>query len=152
MSLKPLIAALALSLAPVVLAPAAHADKDPVYTGFFSNTAVGGHDPVAYFTEGKPVKGDRAFSTTYQGAEFRFASQSNLDTFLADPEAYAPAYGGYCAWAVSQGYTAKGDPDFWKIVDGRLYLNFNRQVQTDWEQDIPGFIEKADANWPSVLE
>ncbi len=152
MTLKSLFAALAFTLTSVALVPAAHAEKPPVYTGFLSNVAVGGHDPVAYFTDGRPVKGERAFSTTYQGAEFRFASQENLDRFLADPKAYAPAYGGYCAWAVSQGYTAKGDPDIWTIVDGRLYLNFNRQVQADWEQDIPGFIASADANWPSVLE
>lgn len=153
MTLRSILIAAALVTAPAVIAaPAAHADKAPVYTGTFSNLAVQGHDPVAYFTEGKPVKGSRDFSTEYQGAEFRFASQDNLDTFLADPAKYAPQYGGYCAWAVSQGYTAKGDADHWRIVDGKLYLNYNAKVQRDWEADIPGFIEAADTNWPDVLK
>lgn len=151
--LKRLALAALVAAAPLAAtAPAAHADKAPVYTGLFNNVAVEGHDPVAYFTEGRPVEGSREFSTEYQGAEFRFASQENLDTFLADPEAYAPQYGGYCAWAISQGYTAKGDADLWRIVDGKLYLNYNRKVQQDWEQDIPGFIASADANWPAVLQ
>lgn len=153
MKLRTLIAAGALTLVPALgLAPAAYADKAPVYTGLFNNVAVEGHDPVAYFTEGRAVKGDRDFTTDYNGAEFRFASQANLDTFLADPEAYAPQYGGYCAWAVSQGYTAKGDADHWKIVDGKLYLNYNASVQETWEGDIPGFIQAADTNWPTVLQ
>lgn len=153
MTLKTLIAAATLTLIPAIaVAPAAHAEKAPVYTGLFNNLAVEGHDPVAYFTEGRPVKGERAFSTEYNGATFRFASQANLDTFLADPVRYAPQYGGYCAWAVSQGYTAKGDADHWKIVDGKLYLNYNKSVQETWEEDIPGFITLADGNWPTVLD
>jgi len=153
MTLKTLIAAAALTLIPAIaVAPTAHAEKAPVYTGLFNNVAVEGHDSVAYFTEGRPVKGERAFSTEYNGATFRFASQANLDTFLADPVKYAPQYGGYCAWAISQGYTAKGDADHWSIVDGKLYLNFNQSVQDTWEEDIPGFIALADSNWPMVLE
>ena len=146
-----LVAGLLAATPAIVFAPAAAADTDPVYTGRFSNVAVQGHDPVAYFTAGAPVKGSKDFSTTYQGAEFRFADQANLDAFLAAPESYAPQYGGYCAWAVSQGYTAKGDADHWKIVDGKLYLNYNGKVQRDWEADIPGFIESAEANWPEIL-
>ncbi|MEO0467361.1 MAG: YHS domain-containing (seleno)protein [Pseudomonadota bacterium] len=153
MKLRTLIAAGAIALIPAIAAaPAAHADKAPVYTGVFNNVAVEGHDAVAYFTEGRPVKGDRDFSTTYEGAEFRFTSQANLDTFLEDPAAYAPQYGGYCAWAVSQGSTAKGDADHWKIVDGKLYLNYNKSIQETWETDIPGFIQSADTNWPTVLQ
>lgn len=144
--------AIALAVIAIPAAPAAFADKDPVYTGNFSNVAVEGYDPVAYFTEGKPVKGDKDFTTEYQGAEWRFSSQANLDAFLADPEKYAPQYGGYCAWAVSQGYTAKGDAKHWKIVDGKLYLNYNSSIQKKWEKDIPGFIQSADASWPTVLE
>lgn len=129
----------------------AHAKDDPVYTGTFSNLAVGGHDPVAYFTEGRPVKGERQYSLKHLGAEWRFASAANRDAFAADPQRYAPQYGGYCAWAVSQGYTASGDPRYWKIVDGRLYLNYDESVQKKWEADIPGFIGKADRQWPAVL-
>ncbi|MEM9494578.1 MAG: YHS domain-containing (seleno)protein [Pseudomonadota bacterium] len=125
---------------------------DPVYTGRFSNVAVDGYDVVSYFSEGEPVKGDAEFETTYNGAEWRFTSAANRDAFIADPESYAPQYGGYCAWAVSQGYTAKGSPQHWRVVDDKLYLNYNAKVQRDWLADIPGFIALADANWPSVLE
>jgi hypothetical protein len=123
----------------------------PVYTGSFSNVAVGGHDPVAYFAEGKPVKGDKTFSLDHAGAQWRFASAQNRVRFAAAPERYAPQYGGYCAWAVSQGYTASGDPQFWKVVNDKLYLNYDADVQKKWEKDIPGFIVKANQNWPTVL-
>ncbi|MEM9122316.1 MAG: YHS domain-containing (seleno)protein, partial [Pseudomonadota bacterium] len=108
---------------------------------------------VAYFTEGKPVKGSDAFTTEYKGVTWRFSSAENLEKFTADPEAFRPQYGGYCAWAVgAKNSLFKGDPNYWKIVDGKLYLNFNEGVQETWEEDIPGFIVKADANWPSVLD
>ncbi len=129
---------------------AAHAG-DLIYTGLFNNTAVGGYDTVAYHIEGKPVRGDRAFTTSWNGAVFRFASQENLDLFMQKPEAYAPAYGGYCAWAMAEGYTAKGDPDAWRIVDGVLYLNFDQKIQARWETDIPGFIARANANYPAIV-
>jgi hypothetical protein len=129
----------------------AQAKDAPVYTGTFSNVAVGGFDPVAYFVDGKPVKGDKAFSLDHAGASWRFASAENRDRFAAAPERYAPQFGGYCAWAVSQGYTASGDPQYWKIVDGKLYLNYDASVQKKWEQDVPGFIMKANQNWPTVL-
>lgn len=139
-------------VAAAVLAAPAHAAKDPVYTGLFSTVAVSGYDPVAYFREGKPVEGSSAFEAEHEGYTYRFSNQANLDDFNADPAAFAPQYGGYCAWAVSQGYTASADPDNWTIVDGKLYLNYNDDVQSTWETDIPGFIEKADGNWPKVLE
>lgn len=124
---------------------------DPVYTPRFSNLAVDGYDPVAYFEQGEPIKGAKQFTLEHNGAEWRFASQENLNAFSADPAAYAPQFGGYCAWAVSQGYTARGNPNNWSIVDGKLYLNYNDQVQADWKQDIPGFIALAEANWPGLL-
>ena len=146
------VASVALLLAAVFFAASpAQAAKDPVYTGFFSDLAVSGYDPVAYFTDAKPVEGSSEFETSHQGATWRFLSQANLDAFVADPEAYAPQYGGYCAWAVSQGDTASTDPENWSIVDGKLYLNFDDSVQATWETDVPGFIEKADNNWPTVL-
>ena len=119
---------------------------------FLSSMAVDGYDPVAYFTDGRPVEGSDAFETEYKGATWRFASAEHRDAFIADPAKYAPQYGGYCAWAVSQGYTAKGDPQHWRIVDGRLYLNYNADVQKKWAADIPGHISAADGNWPKVLE
>ncbi|MEQ9314982.1 MAG: YHS domain-containing (seleno)protein [Henriciella sp.] len=150
--LKSLAAALAIGVMGASLTAPAHADKAPVYTGNFSNTAVQGHDPVAYFTDGKPVKGSKEFTAEYQGAEFRFATADNLAAFKADPAKYAPQYGGYCAWAISQGYAAKGDADHWKIVDGKLYLNYNKKIQEDWEQDQASYIVQADTNWPEVLK
>jgi YHS domain-containing protein len=128
------------------------AAEAPIYTGTLGDLAVSGYDPVAYFTEGKPVEGDRALSREWQGAPWRFATPENLEAFKADPARYAPRFGGYCAWAVSQGYTASADPQAWRIVDGKLYLNYSLDVQKTWEQDVPGNISKADANWPAVLE
>ena len=113
--------------------------------------AIKGYDPVAYFTDGKPVKGDSRFTYTWNGAKWLFASQEHMDLFGKDPEKYAPRYGGYCAYAVSQGTTADIDPDAWDIIDGKLYLNLDKKVQRIWRQDIKGYIEKADQNWPSVL-
>jgi YHS domain-containing protein len=126
--------------------------KEPVYTARFSNAAVEGYDAVAYFSEGKPVKGEKTFSTEYNGAEWLFASAENLAAFKAEPAKYAPQYGGYCAWAVSQNYTARGNPNNWSIVEGKLYLNYNDEVQKRWEQDVPGHIAAADKNWPDVLK
>jgi len=106
--------------------PRVAAAEPQIRTGAFDDIAVQEYDPVACFKAGKPVKGTKEFPTTWNGAEFRFASG---DAFEEYPEAYAPQYGGYCAGAVSQGYTAKGDAKFWKIVDGKLYLNYNSSVQ-----------------------
>ena len=111
----------------------------------------GGYDVVAYFKAGRPLAGIGQFSSEYKGATWRFSSKENLDAFKASPASFAPQYGGYCAWAVAQNYTASGDPLVWKIVGGKLYLNYDLSVQAKWEKDIPGFISKADRNWPSVL-
>lgn len=125
---------------------------EPVYTALFSDLAVGGYDPVSYFTEGRPVPGLEAFELEWQGATWRFASAEHRARFEDEPERYAPRYGGHCAWAMAQGREASGDPRFWKIVEGRLYLNYDASVQKKWEADIPGFIEQADAQWPRLLE
>jgi len=109
-----------------------------------------GHDPVAYFTEGTPRPGDPAYAFDWDGKRWHFASAANRDAFAAAPAAYAPQYGGNCAWAVAEGYLAPVDPDAWAIVDGKLYLNANRRIQRRWERDIPGFIRRADANWPGL--
>ena len=116
------------------------------------NLALNGYDAVAYVTDGRPVKGLPQLSTAWSGAVWRFASAEHRDAFLEDPERYAPQFGGYCAWAVAHGYTADGDPEAWRIVDGRLYLNYSKRVQKRWEADIPGYIIKGRANWPDVLK
>ena len=144
--------AFALAAAAFAAAPApAFADQAPVYTGAFSNVGVSGYDVVAYFTDGRPVRGTTTHRATHQGIEYRFASAEHLAAFNANPARYLPQYGGYCAWAVSQGYTASANPNNWRIVDGKLYLNYNNEVQQRWEANIPGFIRDANANWPSVL-
>ena len=135
----------------VMSAPAAFAAKPAIYTGIASNLAIGGFDAVAYFRTGAPTPGTPAFEFDYRGAKWRFASAEDLTAFKADPEKFAPQYGGYCAWAASQGNTAKGDPKYWKIVNGKLYLNYNGDIQKRWEKDIPALIAKADANWPGIL-
>lgn len=153
MKLRTIIAATVIAAGPIALtAPAAFADKDPIYTAKRSNLALQGYDTVAYFTVGEPTKGDAAYSTTYNGAEFRFASEENLNLFLGNPEQYAPQYGGYCAWAVAQGQTAKGDARRWAVVDNKLYLNYNKGIQKKWNKDRSGFITSADNNWPTVLQ
>lgn len=130
----------------------AEAGKSAVFTGIIKGVAVGGYDPVAYFAKGAAIKGDKEITAEHDGALWRFSSKENRAAFLAAPEKYAPQYGGYCAWAVSRGYTAKGDPKAWKIVGGRLFLNYNRSVQRNWEKNAQTNIAKADANWPKVLK
>ena len=112
--------------------------------------AIRGYDPVAYFESGAPVEGSAAFETVHEGATYRFSSAENLAAFKADPDRYAPQYGGYCAYAVAFGSKAPTDPQAWKVVDGKLYLNLSKNIQSRWEKDIPGFIERADANWPAL--
>lgn len=146
-------AALAAFIVSTALAaiPAAAADKDPVFTTR-GNLAIRGYDPVAYFTEGKAVKGDKDFTLGWRGADWRFASDENRGLFADDPEKYAPRYGGYCAWAVSNNYTAPTDPDAFTIVGDKLYLNYNRKIMEQWLDDRDAHIESADRNWPAVLK
>lgn len=149
--MKRLLLALIAVLGAGALPAAAFAAQAPIYTAPFSNLAVGGYDTVSFFS-GRPVKGVAQFQTTWKGATWQFANAADLAKFKANAAAYAPQYGGYCAWAVADGHTAKGDPQFWKIVGGKLYLNYDAAVQAKWVKDIPGFIKKADANWPAVLK
>lgn len=114
--------------------------------------AIEGYDPVAYFTESRPVKGSEQHVVIWNGSKWLFASKENRARFEAKPEAFAPQFGGYCAWAVSQGYTAGIDPQAWKIVNGKLYLNYNSKVQAKWEKDEATLIAKGNENWPKVLE
>ena len=114
--------------------------------------AIRGADPVAFFGEGRPVTGDAAFEADWNGARWRFASAANREDFLAAPERFAPKYGGFCAWAVAaRGKLYSTQPRNWSIVDDRLYLNFNDDIQRRWEADIPGFIAEADQRWPEIV-
>lgn len=116
-----------------------------------AGVAIHGYDPVAYFQSGKPVEGAAEWVHSWRGATWRFATEKNRDLFAADPERYAPQYGGYCAYAVSKDTTADIDPQAWKIVDGKLYLNYSPKIQQRWSEDIPGYIERADEHWPGLL-
>lgn len=113
--------------------------------------AAGGYDVTAYFVHGTPVLGSADHQIQYKGATWRFASAESLARFQAEPAAFEPKFGGYCAWAVSQGYIASGDPQQWKIVDGKLYLNYNARAKALWEADQQPAIVRANANWPKVL-
>ena len=110
----------------------------------FTGLAIDGYDPVAYFTQNKPVKGTREFTFEFEGATYRFASAANRDQFAKEPAKYVPQYGAFCAWAVSRGYTADTDPLAWRIVDGKLYLNYNASVQKQWEQDSDAQLQQHD--------
>ncbi len=115
--------------------------------------AIGGADPVAYFSaadEGDFVAGSAEYAYEWQGATWQFANAENRDAFAANPEQYAPQYGGHCAWAAAQDAIAAIDPSAWKVVDGKLYLNLNKKIQARWEKDVPGNIAKADTNWPEL--
>jgi YHS domain-containing protein len=150
--LRPLITATitAALIATVALAGTALA-HDHVNTTFLGN-AIEGYDPVAYHTAGQPMEGSSDFEHEWEGATWRFVSAENRDLFAADPEKYAPAYGGYCAYGVSQGYKPDIDPEAWSIVDDQLYLNLNKKIQARWEKDIPGYIAKADEIWPTTMD
>ena len=151
MTFRTLMLAAAALAAPLAIAAPAQADGGVYVSVEGEKIAVSGYDTVRYFRgDGKPVKGDARYSTQYNGAEWRFASQENLEAFEANPEAYAPQYGGHCAWAMSRGYLAPGDATLYKIVDGKLYLNFNRQVQDTWLGNIAGFISKANIAWIDI--
>jgi YHS domain-containing protein len=125
--------------------------KPPVYSEFRSKLALDGYDPVAYFKSGKAMKGSASHASSWNSASWHFASTDNKAAFDANPQAFAPQFGGYCAWAVFEGYTAKGDPNIWRIVGGKLYVNYNASVQRNWEKDVPGHIAKGEKNWPKVL-
>lgn len=134
-----------------------NAAEPPINTlsgGFFdtkTGIAIKGYDPVAYFTQNKPVKGVDAFVFEWQGAKWKFANQANLDAFKANPTKYAPQYGGYCAYGVANDNLVSIEPDKFTIIDGKLYLNYDADVQTKWLKDPAGFIRKADAKFSTLL-
>ena len=137
-------------LALLLVLPLAMAAKPAVFAT--DEGAIRGYDPVAYFTDAAPTRGSDQFTASWQGATFHFASAENLNLFKAAPAAYAPQYGGYCAYAVSKGATATTVPEAWTIVDGKLYLNYSLGIKQRWSGDVPGNIRAANSNWPAVLE
>lgn len=129
------VAALALPSAPAFA-------KDPL--------ALTGYDPVSYFSGRAPEKGSSQFTAKHRGKTYQFSSAQNRDAFAANPSRFAPQYDGYCAYGVARGYKVGVDPLAYKVVDGKLYVNYSRSVQRTWSRDVPGFISKANQNWPSL--
>lgn len=144
---KSLFAALVLSTAAIAASPAL---ADEVTTFVTNDAAIGGTDPVAYFTEGKAVAGKDSFTTTYDDVTWKFSSAENRDLFAANPEKYAPQYGGFCAFGLSKGFKVPVVPEAWKIIDGKLYLNNSLSVQSRFEKDTSRLINDADLNWEIV--
>jgi YHS domain-containing protein len=150
-SLFALGAAALLASASAFAAPPVNTLKNSLFGGK-TDTAINGYDTVAYFTDNKAVKGNDGIATEWMGAKWKFASQEHLDLFKASPEKYAPQYGGYCAYGVTQDYLVKVDPDQFSIIDGKLYLNYDADVQTKWKKDTAGYIKAADAKFQSLLK
>ena len=147
MNAKKLVTLAAMLIVGAVVSTSAFAQD---YT--HSTPGVSGYDPVAYFTEGKPLKGNGYHVSDFQGVTYAFASEEHKELFDANPAKYVPAYGGYCAYGVAVGKKFVADPEVWKIVQGKLYLNLDRKIQRTWEKDIPGNIKKAEANWAEIID
>lgn len=126
----------------------ANAQKSEIFTG--KSGAINGYDPVAYFHDNKAVKGDAKFTYHWKDTEWHFTTAENMSAFKANPEKYAPQYGGYCAYGTSAGHKAPTEPEAFTIVDGKLYLNYNQNVMSMWRKDQTALIPKADANWPKI--
>ncbi len=153
-----LLSAIALGAACSLFSAAAVAAEPPINTlktGVFggrTDTAINGYDTVAYFTVGKPIKGVDSLVTEWMGAKWKFSSQANLDLFKGSPEKYAPQYGGYCAYGVTQNNLVKVEPDQFTVRDGKLYLNYDASIQALWLKDPAGYIKSADAKFAGLLK
>lgn len=129
----------------------AKSKKSAIYTTGSNKDAMQGHDTVAYFTVGKPVKGSEQYSTMHKGARWLFSSEENLQAFIASPEQYMPQYGGYCAFSVAKGKLVKGDAKLWVVVDEKLYVNYNKGIHKLWLKRPGKMIKKGNSKWPSIL-
>lgn len=152
---KPLHALAVLALLCGPLAPAAWAydlNSKSEHNVDASGLALRGYDPVAYFTDGKPVLGQAKFTASHDGASYRFASAEHRQMFLAEPEKYVPAYGGFCAIGAAYAKKANGDPLVWRIVEGKLYLNVTEGAEKAWLEDVPGNVSRANENWSKIKD
>lgn len=111
-----------------------------------------GYDPVAYFTHATASVGQAKFSASHEGVTYHFANAKQRDMFKAEPAKYAPQYGGFCAMGVALGKKLDGDPQAWRVVDGKLYLNVNKEVQKKWLENVPGNLQKAQEEWPGIKD
>ena len=117
-----------------------------------STPGLSGYDPVAYFTDGKAMRGSGFHVTVQNGVTYAFASDAHKTLFAKSQERYLPVYGGYCAYRVAVGKKFVADPEVWAIVGGKLYLNLDKGIQQKWQQDIPGYIVKAEKNWLEIKD
>jgi len=145
--IKPILAA-ALILATALSASAAK----PINQTFFGSKAIDGYDTVAYHTQGQPVKGSKSYSYAWKGANWLFSSADNRALFKANPDKFAPQFGGYCAWAAASNKIADANPTLWDIYEGNLYLNYNTKTHNEWRLDKAGMVTRANANWPSLIK
>lgn len=116
------------------------------------NKAINGYDVVGFFKDSKPVMGSDTYTYNWKGANWKFASQENLDAFKATPEKYAPQYGGYCAYGTAEGHKAPTKPETFTVADGKLYFNYNLDVKKEWDKDQATLIQKADTAWVRVKD
>jgi YHS domain-containing protein len=128
------------------------ASEKPLHNLDKHNVAIQGYDPVAFFTDNKPVKGDAAFQSTYSGATYYFASADHKALFEKEPSKYEPAFGGFCAYGVSRNKLAEIDPEAFQIVDGKLLLQYSKGVRNEFNKDTQGNLAKAKTNWPGLVE
>ncbi|HEY4206990.1 MAG TPA: YHS domain-containing (seleno)protein [Puia sp.] len=128
----------------------AYAQKSPIYVA--EGKAIKGYDPVAFFTESRPVIGADSLMWQWNDARWYFATRQDLEAFKISPESYAPQYGGYCAYGTAQGHKAPTEIDTWTILDGKLYFNYSQKVKVMWSKDRPAMIKKADENWPMIKD
>ena len=139
---------ISLAIIAMALVLQVQAQKAEIYSP--GGKAIKGYDPLAFFTNSKPVMGADSLSFSWKGATWQFANRQNLQRFKANPEKYAPQYGGYCAYGTSQGHKAPTEVDTWTIFNDKLYFNYNQKVKEIWIKDEPGYIQKADKQWPEI--
>ncbi len=150
--MKALLGILTLALAALSASGAMPSGQKNLINKNSDGLALQGYDPVAYFTDNKPIKGDPKFTATYEGATYRFATTEHRDLFLAKPEMYAPAFGGYCGYAASIDRLSPISPDFFQVIDGRLILQHNKKAFDKWNADLKGNVILADKNWPGLVQ
>jgi hypothetical protein len=140
-----------LSAAALTLGCASALAGNTVNTGYFGGVAIMGYDPVAYFTEGRSMKGSEEFAYDWLGTPWHFANRKHRDLFVSEPVKYAPQFGGYCTGEVAfDGITVNIDPDAWRIIEGKLYLLYKKEGAAYLEAHPDDWLPKAEANWPKL--
>jgi len=124
---------------------------DPISTSWRNDVAVSGWDIVSFY-QGEPTKGVKDITHVFMGAEWRFANEAHRDLFAINPDVFLPEYGGYCAWAVAHDKLARGNPEHWAMIDGKLYFNFNGRTKRLWTEDRSLWLAKSERYWPEGLD